>query len=50
MELEENTSVKCMYNVLYQMLLMNITSSWVTEIRNLLCKYGFGDVWYNQGV
>ena len=50
MELEENRYVKCMYNVLYQRSLINVTRSWVTEVRNLLCNCGFAEVWYNQGV
>ena len=50
MELEENRYVKCMYNVLYQRSLINVTSSWVNEVRNLLCTRGFAKVWYNQGV
>ena len=25
-------------------------SSWVTEVRNLLCNCGFAELWYNQGV
>ena len=39
-----------MYNVLYQRSLINVTRSWVTEVRNLLCNCGFAEVWYNQGV
>ena len=50
MELEENRYVKFMYNVLYQRSLINVTRSWVTEVRNLLCNCGFAEVWYNQGV
>ena len=50
MELEENRYVKCMYNVLYQRSLINVTRSWVTEVRNLLCNCGFAEVWYNQSV
>ena len=29
---------------------MNVKSSWVTEVRNLLCNCGFSELWYNQGV
>ena len=25
-------------------------SNWVSEIKYMLCTYGFGDVWINQGV
>ena len=39
-----------MYNVLYQRSLINVTSSWVTEVRNLLRNCGFAELWYNQGV
>ena len=24
--------------------------NWVSKVRNLLCSYGFGEAWYNQGV
>jgi hypothetical protein len=24
--------------------------NWVTEVRSFLCQFGFGEVWYNQGV
>jgi hypothetical protein len=24
--------------------------NWVSDVRNVLCEYGFGDVWINQGV
>ena len=25
-------------------------NNWVSDIKNMLCTYGFGDVWLNQGV
>ena len=23
---------------------------WAMDVKNILCNFGFGDVWYNQGV
>ena len=46
---------KCQYvNVCYQLGLKNLnernTSGWTRSVKDLLLSYGFGDVWYNQGV
>ena len=28
----------------------NDSYNWVSDVKQLLCSIGFGDVWYNQGV
>jgi hypothetical protein len=41
-------------NICYNDALLNIDvgrqTTWVKSVRSLLMKYGFGEVWYNQGV
>ena len=42
---------KVLYNVQFNALTNNHTIvNWVSKVRNLLCSYGFGEAWYNQGV
>ena len=42
---------KVIYNLQFDALTNNHTIiNWVGEVRALLCSYGFGIGWYNQGV
>ena len=44
----------CYVNVLYHAALSRVKENdsynWVSDVKQLLCSIGFGDVWYNQGV
>ena len=49
LKMDNNRLPKAAYNVLFQ--LDNLgRDNWVTSVKNMLFMYGFGLVWYNQGV
>ena len=49
LKLENNRYPKQVYNMLYFYDECN-RKNWASEIKNLLCRSGFGHVWYFQGV
>ena len=49
--IKQTRLTKVLYNVQFNALTNNHTiANWVSKVRNLLCSYGFGEAWYNQGV
>lgn len=48
-QMEEFRIPRKAYKMLFALDLRGKTN-WVTGVRNCLCKYGFGEVWQNQGV
>ena len=51
LNIKQTRLTKVLYNVQFNALTNNHTIvNWVSKVRNLLCSYGFGEAWYNQGV
>ena len=51
LNIKQTRLTKVLYNVQFNALTNSHTIvNWVSKVRNLLCSYGFGEAWYNQGV
>ena len=51
LKVKQTRLTKVLYNVQFNALTDSHTIvNWVSKVRNLLCSYGFGEAWYNQGV
>ena len=51
LNIKQTRLTKVIYKVQVYALTNNHTLvNWVSKVRNLLCSYGFGEAWYNQGV
>ena len=51
LNIRQTRLTKVLYNVLFNSLTNNHTIvNWVSKVSNLICSYGFGEAWYNQGV
>ena len=42
--------IKVFYNVQLSINTDGTGVNWVSKVKDLLCTYGFGEVWLNQGV